>query len=178
MEFSFGIPSQRGKTSAKSVDLCPNSEALTICKNAGPRTSKLMVLNPLACERLNLEEDGQIAFDFTRDQLIIINATGMSLPKGQGYTVKTKKEYAGLTFKDSKLWSHFVKTYNLDETSHSNFVIADTINTDPVACTLTLEAQEEQTVTLEVAQILDQASLSSNGLDTAEEVSNFNNTNY
>tara|TARA_R110002153_G_scaffold32343_2_gene97877 strand:- start:1 stop:555 length:555 start_codon:yes stop_codon:yes gene_type:complete len=184
MEFSFGIPSQRGKTSAKSVDLCPNLEALTICKNAGPRTAKLMVLNPLTCERLGLEDDGQIAFDFTREQLTIVNATGMSLPKGQGHTVKIKKEYAGLTFKDSKLWSHFVKTYNLDETSHSNFIITDTVNTDPVACSLTLETKQESTVTLDmgrdinVTQILDQVSLSSNGSDTAEEVSNFNNPNY
>ena len=177
MEFSFGIPSQRGKTSAKAMDLCPNLEALTICKNAGPRTAKLMVLNPLACEKLGIEDDGQIAFDFTRDQLTIINATGMSLPKGQGHTVKVKKEYAGLTFKDSKLWSHFVKTYNLDETSHSNYILTDTVNEDPVAFTLILETNQESAVTLDVVQILDQVSLSSNGLDTAEEVSNFNNPN-
>ena len=80
MEFSFGIPSQRGKASAKAVDLCPNMDALTICKNAGPRTAKLMVLNPLACEKLGLEDGGQIAFDFTKDMLIIVNATGMELP--------------------------------------------------------------------------------------------------
>jgi hypothetical protein len=61
MEFSFGIPSQRGKASAKAVDLCPNMDALTICKNAGPRTAKLMVLNPLACEKLGLEDGGQVA---------------------------------------------------------------------------------------------------------------------
>ena len=144
MEFSFGIPSQRGKTSAKAMDLCPNLEALTICKNAGPRTAKLMVLNPLACEKLGIEDDGQIAFDFTRDQLTIINATGMSLPKGQG---------------------------------HSNYILTDTVNEDPVACTLILETNQESAVTLDVVQILDQVSLSSNGLDTAEEVSNFNNPN-
>lgn len=183
MEFSFGIPSQRGKTSAKAMDLCPNLEALTICKNAGPRTAKLMVLNPLACEKLGIQDNGQIAFDFTRDQLTIINATGMSLPKGQGHIVKVKKEYAGLTFKDSKLWSHFVKTYNLDETSHSNYILTDIVNENPVACTLILEAKQESTVTLDlgrdinVVQILDQVSLSSNGLDAAEEVSNFNNPN-
>ena len=56
MDFSFGIPSQRGKISAKAMDLCPNMEALTVCKNAGPRTAKLMVLNTLACERLDLED--------------------------------------------------------------------------------------------------------------------------
>ena len=179
MEFSFGIPSQRGKASAKSVDLCPNINALTICKNAGPRTAKLMVLNPLACEKLGLEDGGQIAFDFTRDELTIVNVTGMDLPKGQGHTVKIKKEYAGLTFKDSKLWSHFVKTYNLDETSHSNFIFINDVNTDPVACTLSLEAtQESAQVTLDVTQLLDQASQPSNGMDTAEEVSDYNNPNY
>lgn len=177
MEFSFGIPSQRGKASAKAVDLCPNMDALTICKNAGPRTAKLMVLNPLACEKLGLEDGGQIAFDFTKDMLIIVNATGMELPKGQGHTVRVKKEYAGLTFKDSKLWSHFVKTYNLDETANSNFLLVNAINDDPKAFTLSLETPVEEEVTLDVHNFVDSLSIT-NGVDTAEEVSDFNNPNY
>jgi len=177
MEFSFGIPSQRGKASAKSVDLCPNMDALTICKNAGPRTAKLMVLNPLACEKLGLEDEGQIAFDFTKDMLIIVNATGMELPKGQGHTVRVKKEYAGLTFKDSKLWAHFVKTYNLDETSNSNFLLVNAINDDPKAFTLSLETPSEEEVTLDVHNFVDSLPIT-NGVDTAEEVSDFNNPNY
>ena len=55
--------------------------------------------------------------------------------------------------------------------------ITDTVNEDPVAFTLILETNQESAVTLDVVQILDQVSLSSNGLDTAEEVSNFNNPN-
>ena len=177
MEFSFGIPSQRGKASAKAVDLCPNMDALTICKNAGPRTAKLMVLNPLACEKLGLEDGGQIAFDFTKDMLIIVNATGMELPKGQGHTVRVKKEYAGLTFKDCKLWSHFVKTYNLDETANSNFLLVNAINDDPKAFTLSLETPVEEEVTLDVLNFVDSLPIT-NGVDTAEEVSDFNNPNY
>ena len=177
MEFSFGIPSQRGKASAKAVDLCPNMDALTICKNAGPRTAKLMVLNPLACEKLGLEDGGQVAFDFTKDMLIIVNATGMELPKGQGHTVRVKKEYAGLTFKDSKLWSHFVKTYNLDETANSNFLLVNAINDDPKAFTLSLETPVEEEVTLDVHNLVDSLPIT-NGVDTAEEVSDFNNPNY
>ena len=169
MDFSFGIPSQRGKISAKAMDLCPNMEALTVCKNAGPRTAKLMVLNTLACERLDLEDGSQIAFDFTKEELVIVNATGMELPKGQGHTVKLKKEYAGLTFKDSKLWSHFVKTYNLDETANSNFLIEDMLGTSPIACSLSLEDVDESSVTLDM-QIVDQVSASNNGKEITIEV--------
>lgn len=149
MEFSFGIPSQRGKATA-ATNFCVGTPTLVVLKNAGPRTSKTMVLNAEACETLGLEDGGQIAFDFTKSTPVLVNATGMELPKGQGYTLKTKKEYGGLTFKDSKLWAYFVKTYNLDETSDTNFVFGDVINTDPVAYSISVE-----TPGLDVLEIVD-----------------------
>ena len=169
MDFSFGIPSQRGKTAATS-NFCTGTPALVILKNAGPRTSKVMILNTEACERLDLEDGSQIAFDFTKEELVIVNATGMELPKGQGHIVKLKKEYAGLTFKDSKLWSHFVKTYNLDETANSNFLIEDMLGTSPIACSLSLEDVDESSVTLDVMQIVDQVSASNNGKEITIEI--------
>jgi hypothetical protein len=143
MEFSFGIPSQRGK-SAVATNLCAGTPALVILKNAGPRTSKIMVLNSEACENLGIEDGGQIAFDFTKSSPVLVNASGMELPKGQGYTVKAKKEYGGLTFKDSKLWAYFVKTYNLDETVDTNFLFEDAVSTDPVAIQITMEEKTDQ----------------------------------
>ena len=143
MEFSFGIPSQRGK-SAAVTNLCAGTPALVILKNAGPRTSKIMVLNTEACENLGIEDGGQIAFDFTKSSPVLVNASGMELPKGQGYTVKAKKEYGGLTFKDSKLWAYFVKTYNLDETVDTNFLFKDTVSTEPVAIQITMEEKTDQ----------------------------------
>ena len=63
----------------------------------------------------------------------------MELPKGQAYSVKAKKEYGGLTMRDSKLWAYFVKTYNLDETADSNFLFGTVANESPVAFHITLE---------------------------------------
>ncbi len=177
MEFSFGIPSQRGK-SAAATNLCAGIPALVILKNAGPRTSKVMVLNSEACKNLGIEDGGQIAFDFTKASPILVNASGMELPIGQGYTVKAKKEYGGLTFKHSKLWAYFVKTYNLDETVDTNFLFENAVSAEPVAISISLETIQESAVTLDVMQIVDQVSSSNNGKDTTEEVSDFNIPNY
>ena len=133
MEFNFGIPSQRGKTSVNAIEFYANGPGLIILQNAGPRTSKNMVLNQQACETLGLEDGDQIAFDFTKSTPILVNATGLTLPKGAGYIIKSKKEYKGLTFKDSKLWGYFVKTYNLDETDDTIFTFNNIVGTDPVA---------------------------------------------
>jgi len=153
MEFSFGIPSQRGKGTA-AASFCTGTPALVVLKNAGPRTSKVMVLNAEACESLGIEDGGNIAFDFTKSSPVIVNATGMELPKGQAYTVKSKKEYGGLTMRDSKLWAYFVKTYNLDETADSNFIFRDMMNDDPKAIQISLEekADRNQLSILEIPQ--------------------------
>jgi hypothetical protein len=177
MDFSFGIPSQRGKTAATS-NFCTGTPALVILKNAGPRTSKVMILNTEACEQLEIEDKGQIAFDFTKTSPVLVNATDLELPKGQGHIVRTKKEYGGLAFKDSKLWAYFVKTYNLDETVNTNFIFGDEVSTQPVAVSISLEVFEESSVKLDVMQIIDEVSISNNGKDTTEEVSNSNNSNY
>jgi hypothetical protein len=155
MEFSFGIPSQRGKSAVTSVDFYPGAPGVTVLKNAGPRTSKTIVLNSMAVEALGLEEGGQIAFDFTKQDPIIVNATGMSLPKGMGYVVKAKKEYNGLTFKDSKLWAYFVKTYNLDETSNNSFALGDQVSTEPVSFFIELDSSENEDIILAEAYIVD-----------------------
>ena len=172
MEFSFGIPSQRGK-SAAATNLCAGTPALVILKNAGPRTSKIMVLNSEACENLGIEDGGQIAFDFTKSSPVLVNASGMELPKGQGYTVKAKKEYGGLTFKDSKLWAYFVKTYNLDETVDTNFLFKDAVSTEPVAIQITMEEKTDQ----DQLSILDiaAASVAPNSDSEESEVSFTNN---
>lgn len=142
MEFSFGIPSQRGKSAASSVELYSENAAITVCKNAGPRTSKIFVLNTLAVEALGLEEGSQISFDLTKSTPILVNTTGVDLPKGMGYVVKSKKEYKGLTFKDSKLWAYFVKTYNLDETQDNNFEFGSMVSGDPVSFEVSLVTEE------------------------------------
>ena len=150
MEFTFGIPSQRAKAGATASNLYPFGAAITIVKNNGPRTSKEIVLNNAMCELLKLEDGGQIAFDFTKETPVVVNATGMELPKGQGYTVKAKKDYEGLTFKDSKLWGYFVKTYNLDETSHNSFENRSEVSEDPIAYQFDLpsNSMEEEIVTM------------------------------
>ena len=153
MEFSFGIPSQRGK-SAAATNFCTGTPAFVVLKNAGPRTSKVMVLNTEACEALGLEDGGAIAFDFTKSSPVVVNTTGMDLPKGQAYTLKSKKEYGGLTMRDSKLWAYFVKTYNLDETADSNFIFGDAISNDPKAIQVSLEekADKDQLSILDIPQ--------------------------
>jgi hypothetical protein len=140
MEFSFGIPSQRGKSAAaSSIELYSENAAITVLRNSGPRTSKTFVINSLAAQDLGLEEGSQIAFDLTKSTPIIVNATGMSLPKGMGYIVKAKKEYKGLTFKDSKLWAYFVKTYNLNETQDNGFELSnEPVTISPSSYSLTL----------------------------------------
>ena len=151
MEFSFGIPSQRGKSAATSVELYSENAAITILKNAGPRTSKTFVLNTLAVEALGLEEGGQVAFDLTKTFPVLVNVTDMTLPKGMAYVVKDKKEYKGLTFKDSKLWAYFVKTYNLDETQDNSFEFNSMISNDPVSFEVLLTAEESADDTVVLA---------------------------
>tara|TARA_R110002020_G_scaffold380403_4_gene591640 strand:+ start:1446 stop:1982 length:537 start_codon:yes stop_codon:yes gene_type:complete len=161
MEFSFGIPSQRGKGTA-ATNFCTGTPALVVLKNAGPRTSKVMVLNAEACESLGIEDEGTIAFDFTKSSPVLVNTTGMELPKGQAYTVKSKKEYGGLTMRDSKLWAYFVKTYNLDETADSNFIFRDVISEDPKAIQISLEEKADRDQ-LSILDIPQEALYSANG---------------
>ena len=177
MEFSFGIPSQRGKGTA-ATSFCTGTPALVVLKNAGPRTSKVMVLNAEACESLGLEDGGTIAFDFTKSSPVVVNTTGMELPKGQAYTVKSKKEYGGLTMRDSKLWSYFVKTYNLDETADSNFIFGDLMNNDPKAIQISLE-EKTDTDQLSILDIPQEALYSANGdAETNESDVTYTSNNY
>ena len=151
MEFTFGIPPQRGKAAASAANLYPYGAAIIVVKNNGPRTSKEIVLNQDMCDNLNLEDGGQIAFDFTKETPVVVNATGMELPKGQGYIVKAKKDYQGLTFKDSKLWGYFVKTYNLDETADNSFEAGAAVSHDPVAFMFdlaTISQADEEVITM------------------------------
>lgn len=176
MEFSFGIPSQRGKSTA-ATNFCTGTSALVVLKNAGPRTSKVMVLNAEACESLGIEDGGSIAFDFTKSSPVVVNTTGMELPKGQAYTVKSKKEYGGLTMRDSKLWAYFVKTYNLDETADSNFIFGDMISNDPKAIQISLE--EKCPDQLPVLDIPQEALYSSNGdTESSESDITYTSNNY
>ena len=177
MEFSFGIPSQRGKGTA-ATNFCTGTPALVVLKNAGPRTSKVMVLNAEACEALGLESGGTVAFDFTKDTPVVVNTTGMSLPKGQAYGVKAKKEYGGLTMRDSKLWAYFVKTYNLDETADSNFFFKDyQLSDDPRAIQISLEVKSDDPDQLSILEALDnmpqQAFTSSNGVGDVSQTDNY-----
>ena len=177
MEFSFGIPSQRGKGTA-ATSFCTGTPALVVLKNAGPRTSKVMVFNTEACEALGLEDGGAIAFDFTKSSPVVVNTTGMSLPKGQAYTVKSKKEYGGLTMRDSKLWSYFVKTYNLDETADSNFIFGYLMNDDPKAIQISLE-EKTDTDQLSILDIPQEALYSANGdAETNESDVTYTSNNY
>lgn len=167
MEFSFGIPSQRGKGTA-ATNFCTGTPALVVLKNAGPRTSKVIVLNAEACEALGIEDGGTIAFDFTKSSPVVVNTTGIELPKGQAYTVKSKKEYGGLTMRDSKLWAYFVKTYNLDETADSNFIFGDLVNDDPKAIEITLEEKTDPNQ-LSILDIPQGSLYSSNGNTETDE---------
>lgn len=172
MEFSFGIPSQRGKGTA-ATNFCTGTPAFVVLKNAGPRTSKVMVLNAEACEALGLENGGTVAFDFTKDTPVVVNTTGMELPKGQAYTVKSKKEYGGLTMRDSKLWAYFVKTYNLDETADSNFIFGDMASNHPKAFPITLEEKDGDPNQLSIIDTISQEALG--GVNEAEKVSQTDN---
>lgn len=167
MEFSFGIPSQRGKGTA-ATNFCTGTPALVVLKNAGPRTSKVIILNAEACETLGIEDGGTIAFDFTKSSPVVVNTTGIELPKGQAYTVKSKKEYGGLTMRDSKLWAYFVKTYNLDETADSNFIFRDLVNDDPKAIEITLEEKTDPNQ-LSILDIPQASLYSSNGTTETDE---------
>ena len=172
MEFSFGIPSQRGKSNA-ATNFCTGTPAFVVLKNAGPRTSKVMVLNAEACEALGLESGGTVAFDFTKDTPVVVNTTGMELPKGQAYSVKAKKEYGGLTMRDSKLWAYFVKTYNLDETADSNFLFGTVANESPVAFHVTLEQKSDPDQLSILDTIPQEALSSSNGVESISQTDNY-----
>jgi len=142
-EVKFGIPNQRSKK--VKIEYLPEHPVMTVCKDEGKGTSKMILFNRKAINMLSEVEDmipATISFSFYENPPLICNTSDLSLPDTEAHKMYDNKDYEGGYIRNLKIWKYINDKYGLNINEDSHFILSEA-NVGGISKSVSFDSYEE-----------------------------------